>query len=349
MKMNLRIYGLVLFLALSFFSCKKSNDNNNSTGTITPGGTTGTGTTSGDSTTGVSTFAGSGSKGSLTTPTGLCFDSQGNLYVSEITNSDVKKIDPSGNITLFTGQSSNPGCEDVNSTLTFPDGIWFAHDSIYVADHICSHVKTFDLAGTAKTYLFNNPNSYFQEPVGVCVDNTGNVFIANATGDEGVLEITTGGQVIKFGDGTSGFKDGSVTTAEFGIMSSICSDNSGNIYIADSHRIRKISSGSVTTIAGNSNLGAADGQGAAASFAGAMGLCTDSKGNVYIADINNSNIRMMTPGGQVTTIAGTGSAGYKEGAKGQAQFSAPSGVCVDGKGNLFVADYGNNVIRRIVL
>ena len=139
----------------------------------------------GDTTTGVSTFAGNGSKGSLTNPTGICFDSQGNMYVTEISNSDVKKIDPSGNITLFTGQSSNPGCEDVGSTLTFPDGIWFAHDSLYVADHICSHVKTFNLTGTAKTYSFNNPNSYFQEPVGVCIDNTGNVFIANETGDEG--------------------------------------------------------------------------------------------------------------------------------------------------------------------
>jgi serine/threonine protein kinase, bacterial len=348
MQKNIRAYGLVLLMALGILSCKKSNDSNNS-GTTNPGGTN-TGVTPGDSTTGVSTFAGNvTSKGSLSTPTGICFDSQGNLYVTEVTNSDVKKIDASGNITVFTGQLSNPGCEDVGSTLTDPDGIWFAHDSIYVADHICSHVKTFSLTGTAKTYLFNNPNNYFQEPVGICVDNTGNVFIANAFGNEGVLEITPAGQVIEYGDGTQAVKDGSATTAEFGTMSSICADNNGNIYIADSHRIRRIANGTVTTLAGNDNLGAADGQGSAASFGGAMGLCTDSKGNVYIADINNSNIRMMTPGGQVTTIAGNGSAGYKEGAKGQAQFSAPSGVCVDTKGNLFVADYGNNVIRKIVL
>ena len=347
--MNICVCALALLLSLSIFSCKKSNDNSTGTTTTNPGGTTGTGGTSGDTTTGVSTYAGNGSKGSLSNPTGICFDSQGNMYVTEISNSDVKKIDPSGNITLFTGQSSNPGCEDVGSTLTFPDGIWFAHDSLYVADHICSHVKMFSLTGTARTYSFNNPNSYFQEPVGVCVDNAGNVFIVNESGDEGILEITTSGQVIKYGDGTSGFKDGSATTAEFGIMSSICADNSGNIYIADSHRIRRITNGTVTTIAGNNNLGAADGQGAAASFGGAMGLCADSKGNVYIADINNSNIRVMTPGGQVTTIAGNGNAGYKEGAKSQAQFSAPSGVCADNNGHLFVADYGNNVIRKIVL
>jgi len=346
--MNICLCSVIFVLALSIFSCKKSNDNNNNTGTTNPGGTN-PGGVSGDTTTGVSTFAGNGSKGSLATPTEICFDSQGNMYVTEVTNSDVKKIDPSGNITLFTGQVSNPGCEDVGSTLTDPGGIWFAHDSIYVADHICSHVKTFSLTGTAKTYLFSNPNNYFQEPVGFCVDNAGNVFIANEFGTEGIFEITAAGQLIVYGDGTQAVKDGSAATAEFGIVSSICADNSGNIYIADSHRIRRIANGTVTTMAGNNNLGAADGQGAAASFGGAMGLCTDSKGNVYIADIDNSNIRMMTPGGQVTTIAGNGNAGYKEGAKSQAEFSAPSGVCVDGKGNLFVADYGNNVIRKIVL
>jgi len=335
---------ILLLLTLSIFSCKKSNDAGN-TGPGADSTSTGTGTGPG-----VSTFAGNtSSKGSLSTPTGICFDSQGNLYVTEVVYSDVKKIDASGNITVFTGQSSNPGCEDVGSTLSDPGGIWFAHDSIYVADHICSHVKTFSLAGVAKTYLFNNPNNYFQEPVGICIDNTGNVFIANEFGTEGILEITAAGQLIEFGDGTQAVKDGSAATAEFGIVSSICADNNGNIYIADSHRIRRIANGTVTTIAGNDNLGGADGQGAAASFAGAMGLCTDSKGNVYIADINNNLIRMMTPGGKVTTIAGNGTAGFKEGIGSQAEFSAPSGVCVDKNGNLFVADYGNNVIRKIIL
>ena len=335
---------ILLLLTLSIFSCKKSNDAGN-TGPGADSTSTGTGTGPG-----VSTFAGNtSSKGSLSTPTGICFDSQGNLYVTEVVYSDVKKIDASGNITVFTGQSSNPGCEDVGSTLSDPGGIWFAHDSIYVADHICSHVKTFSLAGVAKTYLFNNPNNYFQEPVGICIDNTGNVFIANEFGTEGILEITAAGQLIEFGDGTQAVKDGSAATAEFGIVSSICADNNGNIYIADSHRIRRIANGTVTTIAGNDNLGGADGQGAAASFAGAMGLCTDSKGNVYIADINNNLIRMMTPGGKVTTIAGNGTAGFKEGIGSQAEFSAPSGVCVDKNGNLFVADYGNNLIRKIIL
>ena len=81
-----------------------------------------------------------------------------------------------------------------------------------------------------------------------------------------------------------------------------------------------------------------------------MGLCTDSKGNVYIADINNSLIRMMTPGGKVTTIAGNGITGYKEGVGTQNRvFSAFGCLCRYKNGNLLVADYGNNVIRKIIL
>jgi sugar lactone lactonase YvrE len=334
---------LPLIVVLIIMSCKKTNDSGSSGSTT--GGTSGTGTGSP-----VSTYAGNtAAKGSLLTPTDICFDNSGNLYVSEVTNSDVKVINASGVITTLTGMPTNPGCEDVGSTLTFPGGICFAHDSLYVADYICGHVKMVSLTGSAKTYQFNNPNNYSASAVGVCFDNAGNLFMADQSGDEGVLEITVSGQTIHFGDGTVGYKDGSAATAEFGFMSSICADNNGNVYVADSHRIRKISSGTVTTVAGNSQLGAADGQGAAASFGGAMGLCCDSKGNIYIADTNNNLIRMMTAGGNVTTLAGDGNQGYVEGNGSAAEFNAPSGVCTDASGNLYVADYGNNVVRKIVL
>ncbi len=335
---------LLLVLVLVTLSCNKSNNSGNS-GSSNTGGNTGTGTGSP-----VSTYAGNNvAKGSLTSPTDICFDSQGILYVSEITNNDIKKVDATGAISAFTGMPGNPGCEDVGTTVSFPDGLCFSHDSIYIADYICGHVKMVSLTGDAKTYQFNNPNNYYIGAVGVCFDNAGNFFIANQTGDEGLVEITVTGQVIRFGDGTVGLKDGPAATAEFGTMSSICADNNGNVYVADSHRIRKISSGSVTTIAGNSQLGQADGQGTSASFGGAMGLCCDSKGNVYIADTNNNSIRMMTAAGAVTTLAGNGNSGYVEGNGSAAEFSAPSGICADASGNLYVADYGNNVIRKIVL
>jgi sugar lactone lactonase YvrE len=329
----------ILILGVSIISCKKNNNSNSG----------GSGNTGSNTSSGVSTFAGNNSKGSFITPTDICFDTQGNMYVSEITNNDVRKVDATGNISTFTGVPNNPGCEDVGTTVSFPDGMCFANDSIYIADYICGHVKTVSLTGNAKTYQFNNPNNYYIGAVGVCFDNAGNLFIANQTGDEGVVEITVAGQAIRFGDGTVGFKDGNAATAEFGTISSICADNSGNIYISDSHRIRRISSGSVTTVAGSSQLGFDDGQGAAATFGGAMGICSDSKGNIYIADTYNNSIRLMTSTGKVTTIAGDGNSGYTEGTGSAARFNNPSGVCADANGNLFVADYGNNVIRKIIL
>jgi sugar lactone lactonase YvrE len=329
----------ILIIIVSIISCKKTNNSNSGS----------SGNTGSNSSSGVSTFAGNNSKGSFITPTDICFDIQGNMYVSEITNNDVKKVDATGNISTFTGVPNNPGCEDVGTTVSFPDGMCFANDTIYIADYICGHVKTVSLTGNAKTYQFNNPNDYYIGAVGVCFDNVGNLFIANQTGDEGIVEITATGQVIKFGDGTVGFKDGSAATAEFGTISSICDDNSGNVYISDSHRIRRISSGSVTTVAGSSQLGFDDGQGAAATFGGAMGICSDSKGNIYIADTYNNSIRMMTSTGKVTTVAGDGNSGYTEGTGSAARFNNPSGVCADTNGNLFVADYGNNVIRKIIL
>jgi sugar lactone lactonase YvrE len=331
---------IIVIVILGIFSCTKTTNSNSSSNT---------GNANSNSTSGVSTFAGDNNKGSFISPTDICLDNQGNMYVSEITNNDVKKVDATGNISTFTGVPNNPGCEDLGTTVSFPDGMCFANDSIYIADYICGHVKTVSLTGNAKTYQFNNPNNYYIGAVGVSFDNAGNLFIANQSGDEGVVEITAAGHAIKFGDGTVGFKDGNAASVEFGTISSICADNSGNIYIADSHRIRRISSGSVTTIAGSSQLGFDDGQGSAATFGGAMGICSDSKGNIYIADTYNNSIRMMTSTGKVTTIAGNGNSGYTEGTGSGAQFNTPSGVCVDGNGNLFVADYGNNVIRKIVL
>ena len=129
-------------------------------------------------------------------------------------------------------------------------------------------------------------------------------------------------------------------------------DGAGNAYVADTNNltIRKITAaGVVTTLAGTAGAsGSADGTGAAASFSFLGGVAVDGTGNAYVADTNNHTIRKITAAGVVTTLAGTAEvSGSADGTGAAARFSFPSGVAVDGAGNVYVADTGNNTVRKI--
>jgi sugar lactone lactonase YvrE len=152
------------------------------------------------------------------------------------------------------------------------------------------------------------------------------------------------------GSGGGAFLDGQGTLASFLVPCGVAVDGSGNVYVADNgnNRIRKISlSGDVTTLAGSGTSGYADGQGTAASFRNPFGVAVDGSGNVYVTDMNNHRIRKITSSGIVTTLAGSGTHGYADGQGTSASFSSPQGVAVDGIGNVYVADHGNNRIRKI--
>ncbi|MGD0539508.1 MAG: LamG-like jellyroll fold domain-containing protein, partial [Verrucomicrobiota bacterium] len=193
----------------------------------------------------------------------------------------------------------------------------------------------------------------FNQPWGVAVDSAGNVYVAEAL-NQTIRKITPGGVVTTLAGvaGSPGFNDGPANAALFSRPTGVAVNSAGTVvYVADrnNHIIRKISGGFVTTLAGSAGVfGSADGTGPAAQFHYPNGVAVDSADNVYVADTFNETIRKITPGGGVTTLAGSvGVFGSANGPGTAAQFGAPEGIAVDESGNVYVADIASATIRKI--
>jgi DNA-binding beta-propeller fold protein YncE len=148
----------------------------------------------------------------------------------------------------------------------------------------------------------------------------------------------------------TGLVNGSLKDARYNKAFGICLDKKGSLFIAENGNsvIRKIDvKGNVTTLAGSGKIGTANGAGDKAEFNEPAGVCADDKGNVYVADFVNHLIRKIDIHSIVTTVAGNGKPGYKDGKGTEAQFNYPRGVCIDKKGNLYVSDSWNHRIRKI--
>jgi sugar lactone lactonase YvrE len=190
----------------------------------------------------------------------------------------------------------------------------------------------------------------FGDPFGTAVDAYGNVFVADGGDCSCIRRIGPDGRMITFAGGHAGFADGTGTAAAFDTPSALAIDRLGNLYVADTRNnaIRKVApDGSVSTLAGGGDAGYLDGIGRAARFDGPVGVAVDRDGNVFVADTYNDRIRRIARDGTVTTVAGSGAPDYLDGTGSAAAFDTPSAIAVDQHGVLFVADTGNNAIRRI--
>jgi len=177
----------------------------------------------------------------------------------------------------------------------------------------------------------------FGDPFAVVLDARGTLFVVDA-GDTGRIRKIDA--------------DGNVTTlpGSFDTPSGLALDTAGNLFVADTgaNAIRKISpAGVVTTVAGDGTAGFRDGPAATARFNGPMGVAADDEGNVYVTDSYNDRIRIITPDGQVRTLAGQDVPGFADGRAAAAAFDTPTGIALDRHGVLLVADSGNTAIRKV--
>ena len=188
------------------------------------------------------------------------------------------------------------------------------------------------------------------DPFGVAVGADGSIYMTDAGEHNRIQRIAPDGNVTRIAGGPEGSGDGVFDKALFNSPSGLAIAPNGDLIVADTGNncIRRVPiRGETSTVAGNGKPGYADGPGRNAQFNGPIGVAVDARGNIYVADSYNDRIRMITPEGQVSTVAGKGTPGYADGDRNTALFDTPSGIVVAGDNSLIVADTGNDRLRRI--
>ena len=258
-------------------------------------------------------------------PLDVAVDSNNNAYIADTNNANVRKITSDGNINTVAG-----GTAIVSGAVTVKFG--------YAGDGAAATAAS--LAG----------------PAGVAVDSSGNIYIATYA-DNRIRKVASSGGNISTFAGNSGYgfagDGGPATSAQLSAPRGICLDSAGNLYLADrwNNRIRKIAGGNISTIAGNglANFGGDNGAATSAQLSAPDGVAVDNAGNVYISDLLNNRVRMVSPSGIITTYAGNGLSGFSGdgGPATSAALSQPAGLAVDASGNLYIADSNNSVVRKV--
>ncbi len=262
-------------------------------------------------------------------------------------------------VTTLAGSGSNAFANGTGAASSFnhPYGVTLdGASNVYVGDLFNFRIRKISpasvvtsLAGSVVGFADGNgAAASFNWPMGVAIDPSGTVYVADNL-NQRVRKVTAQGAVTTFaGTGAAGSLDGAVSVATFSGPHGVALDANGVVYVTDTnnHRIRKIAAGQVSTLAGLS-AGFADGTGPAARFNGPDGIAVDAAGTVYVADRSNHRIRVVTPAGVVTTLAGSGAQSSVDGVGVAASFQFPTGIAVDAGGNVYVGDASGNRIRMV--
>ncbi len=329
---------------------------------------------------------GAATNAELNGPYGVAVDATGNLFIADRGNSRIRKVGANGMITTVAGGGTGglgDGGAATNAELNGPYGVAVdATGNLFIADTGNNVIREVGSDGMITTVAGNgyvNPitgwggysgdggpatNAELNEPTGVAVDGTGNLFIVDSENNV-IREVGTDGIISTVGgNGWKGYSGdgGAATNAELAYPYGVAVDATDNFFIADTYNnvIREVgTNGIITTVAGSWTNGYAGDGGAAtkAELSGPYGVAVDATGNLFIADTWNNVIREVGTNGIITTVAGNGygagtlfGGGYSGdgGAATNAELNGTFGVAMDTTGNLFIADTGNNVIRKVV-
>ena len=323
-------------------------------------------TVAGNGTPGFSGDNGPATSAQLSGPWGVAVDSAGNLYIADTYNSRIRKV-TNGAITTVAGNGTQSFSGDngpaTSAQLYGSHGVAAGPDgSVYIADSSNNRIRkvsnsvitTVAGTGTAGFSGDNGPaiSAQLTDPEGVAVDSAGNLYIAD-TGYSRVRKVANGVITTVAGGGATLGDNGPATSAQLYSPKGVAVDSAGNLYIADTYnqRIRKVSNGVITTVAGTGTHGPSSGDNSPATSASLFsptGVAVDSAGNLYIADTGNSRVRKVS-NGVITTVAGTGGYGFSgdNGLATSAEVFNPEGIAVDAAGNLSIADTLDNRIRKV--
>jgi sugar lactone lactonase YvrE len=295
-------------------------------------------------------------------PAGAAADRSGNVYIADSANHTIRKISPSGVVSTFAGRAGVHGSADgAAQAARFwnPGGLTMdGGGNLLVADSANNTIRRITAAGNVQTIagkagvrpdLVNGTATVarFNNPARVVTDHAGNIYVVDKF-NEVIRKITPAGIVSTLaGSRFVGTEDGDGTSASFNSPSQIAIDADDNLYVADTmnHTIRKITlSGAVTTFAGLAGIsGSRDGPLSSALFNQPVGLAIDSRGNMYVS--SDYALRMITPAGMVTTVAGqAGAHGSADGAGSAARFSGGTELLTDND-SVYVIDGINATIR----
>ncbi len=330
-------------------------------------------TVAGNGTAGYSGDGGLATAAHLGYPEDVAVDAAGSLYISDHYNYRIRRVTAGGVISTVAGNGtrgfSGDGGPATAAQLYGPEGVAVdTAGNIYIADIYNSRIRKVTAGGVISTVAGNGTGGFSGDggpataaqlfnPTSMVVDAVGNLYFADIYNNR-IRKVTAEGVIgTVAGNGTGGFSGdgGPATVAQLDGPFGVAVDAAGNIYIADTNndRIRKVTAeGVISTVAGN-GIGGYSGDGGpatAAQFDSPRGVAVDDAGSLYIADAGNYRIRKVTAGGVISTVAGGGTLEPESADGGPATAARviwPAGVAVDAKGNLYIADYSHQRIRKV--